>query len=678
MLEIPMSPSVLDRSRAAVAPDRQATARTRPFRLSEVRWATLATALFVLGLATQFGAAPAWIWWTLYLACYVTGGWEPALAGVQALREKSLDVDLLMIVAAIGAAAIGQVLDGGLLIVIFATSGALEAFLTQRTADSIRSLLDLAPESATVVTESGHETAVDAATLCVGDTIVVRPGERIGGDGQVVSGASDVDQASITGEPLPVAKHPGDEVFAGTLNGTGVLRIRVDRAATDTVIARIVTMVQEASATKAKAQLFIEKVEQYYSVAVVAATLAVFLIPLALGAALQPALLRAMTFMIVASPCAVVLATMPPLLAAMATAGRNGVLVKSAVVMEQLGSITAVAFDKTGTLTLGSPRLTDLHALEEMRYDADTVLTWAAAAEHPSEHPLARAIVAAATEHGLQLPMAQDFDSAPGRGVRATVDGHTVEVGSPSHLLSDADTSTPMTIVVADLEAAGKTVVIVVVDSAPAGILALADQLRPGAADTVAELTARTGTAPVLLTGDNPRAATTLAAQIGITDIRAGLLPHDKVAAVREIEDAGQRVLLVGDGVNDAPALAAAHTGVAMGRAGSDLALETADAVIVRDDLATLPAVIALSRRARRIVIANLAIATTFITGLVLWDLLGQLPLPLGVAGHEGSTVIVGLNGMRLLAQRAWGTSPTTPVDAMKLRESPGTAVAPG
>ena len=213
-----------------------------------------------------------------------------------------------------------------------------------------------------------------------------------------------------------------------------------------------------------------------------------------------------------------------------------------------------------------------------------------------------------------------------------------------------------MTAMVAGLEAAGKTVVIVVADDAPVGILALADQLRPGAADTVAELTALTGTAPALLTGDNARAATTLAAQIGITDIRAGLLPQDKVAAVGEIEDAGRRLLLVGDGVNDAPALAAAYTGVAMGRAGSDLALETADAVIVRDDLATLPAVIALSRRARRIVIANLAIATTFITGLVLWDLLGHLPLPLGVAGHEGSTVIVGLNGMRLLAQRAWTT----------------------
>ncbi len=497
--------------------------------------------------------------------------------------------------------------------------------------------------------------------LCrVGDMILVRPGERIGGDGQVISGASDVDQASITGEPLPVAKHPGDEVFAGTLNGTGALRIRVDRAAADTVVARIVAMVQEASATKAKSAVVHREGR--------AALLdrrwwpppwLVFFIPLALGAALQPALLRAMTFMIVASPCAVVLATMPPLLAAMATAGRNGVLVKSAVVMEQLGSITAVAFDKTGTLTEGDTPAdrstgTRRNALRRRHHPhlgrgrRTSQRTPAGTGDRGRRHRTS----------ACDCPTAQDFDSAPGRGVRATIDGHTVEVGSPRHLLSDADTSTPMTAAVADLEAAGKTVVIVVVDGVPAGILALADQLRPGAADTVAELTALTGTAPVLLTGDNPRAAATLAAQIGITDVRAGLLPQDKVSAVRELEDAGRRVLLVGDGVNDAPALAAAHTGVAMGRAGSDLALETADAVIVRDDLATLPAVIALSRRARRIVIANLAIATTFITGLVLWDLLGQLPLPLGVAGHEGSTVIVGLNGMRLLAQRAWITAP--------------------
>jgi heavy metal translocating P-type ATPase len=356
--------------------------------------------------------------------------------------------------------------------------------------------------------------------------------------------------------------------------------------------------------------------------------------------------------MIVASPCAVVLATMPPLLAAMATAGRNGVLVKSAVVMEQLGSVTAVAFDKTGTLTQGTPRLSDIRALDQSPYNADTVLTLAAAAEHPSEHPLAQAIVAAARERDLHLPTIEQFDSAPGRGVRATVDGHMIEVGSPQHLLPDAPTSAAPT--VAEWEAAGKTVVIVLVNDVAVGILALTDQLRPGAADTVAELTTLIGTPPVLLTGDNPRAATTLASEVGITDVRAGLLPQDKVAAVRDLENTALRVLIVGDGVNDAPALAAAHTGIAMGRAGSDLALETADAVIVRDELSTLPKVIALSRRARRIVIANLTIAATFITVLVLWDLLGHLPLPLGVAGHEGSTVIVGLNGMRLLAQHTW------------------------
>ncbi|MEN3320889.1 MAG: cation-transporting P-type ATPase [Mycobacterium sp.] len=670
-----MSSQVLDRP--AVTPTHRGVAavRTRAFALPEVRWAAVATVLFALGLAAQFGGVPAWVWWALYLACYVTGGWEPALAGLKALRANTLDVDLLMIVAAIGAAAIGQVLDGGLLIVIFATSGALEAVLTQRTADSVRSLLNLAPERATLITASGDEVVVDAASLEVGQTIVVRPGERIGADGQVSSGASEVDQASITGEPLPVTKAPGDEVFAGTLNGTGVLRVRVDRATADTVVARIVAMVQEASATKAKAQLFIEKVEQYYSIGVVAATLAVFFVPLALGAAVQPSLLRAMTFMIVASPCAVVLATMPPLLAAMANAGRHGVLVKSAVVMEQLGSISTVAFDKTGTLTRGTPRLSDIRPLPGGGLDTDRLLTLAAAAEHPSEHPLAAAIVAAASDRGLRLPMIEQFASAPGRGVSAVVDGHRVAVGSPAQLLPANSSAGPSHAeaesagaVVAGLEADGKTAVVVTINNVAVGVLGLDDQLRPEAAETVHTLTALTGATPVLLTGDNQRAAAALASRVGIDDVRAALLPQDKVAAVRELDDAGQRVLLVGDGVNDAPALAAAHTGIAMGRAGSDLALETADAVVVRDELATIPKVIALSRHARRVVIANLVIAATFITVLVTWDLVGHLPLPLGVAGHEGSTIIVGLNGMRLLSRRAW-TSPSD--SAPRKRDNP-------
>ena len=625
--------------------------RPPAWSLPEVRWAAAATVLFGFALASHFGGGPSWLSWTLFLGCYTTGGWEPGLAGLRALREKTLDVDLLMVVAAIGAAAIGQVLDGGLLIVIFATSGALEAVATHRTEQAVKSLLDLAPETATRLTARGEE-SVETATLEVGDVILVRPGERIGADGEVLDGASDVDQATITGEPLPVAKFVGDEVFAGTLNGTGALRILVGRAAADSVVARIVAMVAEASTTKAKTQLFIEKIEQRYSIGMVAATLLLFAIPLMVGAALQPTLLRAMTFMIVASPCAVVLATMPPLLSAMANAGRHGVLVKSAVVMEQLGTVTRVAFDKTGTLTEGTPRLAQTVALPGSGLDDRELLALAASAENPSEHPLARAVVAAAHQAGITVAHAEHFDSAPGRGVSAEVCGRLVEVGSPAYLLDGADGSAADT--VAELEEAGATVVIVRVDGGPVGVLAIADKLRPAAAFTVKTITAVTGSAPLLLTGDNARAAGRLAAEVGIRDVRAGQLPSDKVDVVRALESAGERVLLVGDGVNDAPALAAAHTGIAMGRAGSDLALETADAVVVRDDLATIPAVIILSRRARRVVVANLAIAATFITVLVIWDLFWHLPLPLGVAGHEGSTVIVGLNGLRLLRRSAW------------------------
>lgn len=626
--------------------------RTRLLALPEARWALAALVLFLIALPLDLGGAPAWLPAFLYAAVYVTGGWEPAWEGLKALKHRTLDVDLLMVVAALGAAAIGQVLDGALLIVIFATSGALEAIATARTADSVRGLLDLAPATATRLLPDGTEETVDTADLTLGDIVLVRPGERIGADGQVTDGASDVDQATITGEPLPVTKQQGDEVFAGTVNGTGALRVRVVRDPSDSVIARIVRMVEEASETKAPTQLFIEKVEQRYAIGMVAATLAVFAVPLAFGDGLQAALLRAMTFMIVASPCAVVLSTMPPLLSAIANAGRHGVLAKSAVVMERLGRIDAVALDKTGTLTEGTPHLTDIRPAPGSGLDENGLLALAAAAEHPSEHPLARAVVQAARERGLALAEATGFASAPGAGVSATVDGRAVRVGSPARLVPTADSETAAA--VRELEERGRTAVLVLVDGAPAGVLAVADRLRPDARATVAALTALTGRPPALLTGDNERAARHLAAEVGITEVRAGLLPQDKAAAVRGWEAEGRRVMFVGDGVNDAPALAAAHTGVAMGRAGSDLALETADAVVVRDELATIPAVVGLSRTARRFVIQNLVIAGAFMTVLVAWDLIGTLPLPLGVAGHEGSTVIVGLNGLRLLREAAW------------------------
>ncbi|MFF7157340.1 heavy metal translocating P-type ATPase [Streptomyces sp. NPDC008139] len=668
-------PSVLDRRPAPVTAGRPRPAlprrRTRVLALPEARWACAALALFLLALPPYLLGAPAWSWGPLFAATYVTGGWEPGWQGLKALRDRTLDVDLLMVVAALGAAAIGQVLDGALLIVIFATSGALEAVATARTADSVRGLLDLAPATATRLLPEGTnggvggvgtdgavvtEESVEAARLAVGDVILVRPGERVGADGVVLDGASEVDQATITGEPLPVVKQAGDEVFAGTVNGTGSLRVRVERDPADSVIARIVRMVEEAAETKAPTQLFIEKVEQRYSIGMVVATLAVFALPLAFGAALQPALLRAMTFMIVASPCAVVLSTMPPLLSAMANAGRHGVLVKSAVVMERLGQTDTVALDKTGTLTEGTPRVTDIRPLPGSGLEADALLRLAASAEHPSEHPLARAVVDAARERGLPLSAADGFASAPGQGVTATVDGRTVQVGSPARLLGTGEAVRDgVREAVREVEAAGRTAVAVLRDGTPLGVLGIADRLRPDAAATVAALARMTtDLPPILLTGDNVRAARQLAAEVGITDVRAGLLPQDKAAAVRAWEARGRKVLVVGDGVNDAPALAAAHTGVAMGRAGSDLALETADAVVIRDELATVPAVVKLSRAAHRLVIQNLTIAAVFIAALAVWDLTATLPLPLGVAGHEGSTLVVALNGLRLLRDTAW------------------------
>ncbi|TDC44179.1 heavy metal translocating P-type ATPase [Micromonospora sp. KC213] len=627
----------------------------RLWALPEVRWAAAALVLFALGGAAQLAGAPAPLWWALYLACYLAGGWEPALSGLRALRERTLDVDLLMIVAALGAAGIGQVFDGALLIVIFATSGALEAFATARTAESVRALLDLSPDRATRVGQDGNEETVDPARLRVGDLIRVRPGERIGADAVVVDGTSEVDQASITGEPLPVDRRPGDEVFAGTVNGTGALLARVHRPAGETVLARIVAQVEQASATKARTQLFIEKVEQRYSMGVVVATLALFTVPLMLGAALQPTLLRAMTFMIVASPCAVVLATMPPLLSAIALAGRHGVLVRSAVVMERLADIDAVAFDKTGTLTEGTPVVTAIHPVGPI-HDEGGLLRLAAAAEAPSEHPLAAAVTAEARRRDLAFPAPRDFTATPGVGVVATVDGHRVRVGNPT-LLDELPPSPEQDAVRTAIQAAqvgGRTAVVVVVDDAPAGVLTLTDRVRADAAHTVATLGTLTGRPPELLTGDNAAAGGRLAEDVGIRTVHAGLLPADKVDRVGALQADGRRVLLVGDGINDAPALAAADAGVAMGRRGSDLALQTADAVLIHDDLTALPAVLALARRARRIVVANLVIAGTFIAVLVTWDIVGHLPLPLGVAGHEGSTVIVGLNGLRLLRSAAW------------------------
>jgi len=624
----------------------------------EVREAALSVAFFLAALVFRVGHED-WPSRVLFAGCYGCGGWGPALSGLRSLRRRSLDVDLLMVVAALVAMSIGQVVDGALLIVIFSTSSALEAISARHTRDAVRGLLRLTPERASLLRSDDTEVVVEAEELEPGDVIVVRPGERIGADGRVLDGASDVDEASITGEPLPVPKLAGADVFAGTLNGSGSLRVEVTRSASESVVARMVAMVEQASEAKAVTQLFIDRVEQRYSVAMVAVTLALFVVPLVAGAALQPTLVRAMTFMIVASPCAVVLATMPALLAAIANAGRHGVLVKSAVVMEQLGQISQVAFDKTGTLTRGTPRLESVRALTSSA-SAETVLGWAAAAEHPSEHPLARAIVAGATDQGVSIGAVAAFYAEPGRGVRATVDGRQIAVSRPDSL-DDVDPlqTAGARAVVEEMEALGHTAMVVAADGIPVGVLAVTDQVRPDAAAAVSHLELLTGAPAVLLTGDNDRAAKAVADSVGIVAVRAQLLPREKVATVRELESGGRKLAVVGDGVNDAPALAAAHLGVAMGRRGSDLTLEAADVVMVRDELSGLPAALKLSRHARRVVKVNLAFAGVVILALAGLDLTGHLPLPLGVAGHEGSTVVVGLNGLRLLRDAHWRPDPS-------------------
>jgi heavy metal translocating P-type ATPase len=619
-------------------------------RLPEVRAALISSSLLVLSVLAPLVHASNRVAWVLNAGCYVTAGWGPARTGLRAARQRKIDVELLMVVAALCAAGTGQAFDGALLFVIFATSRAIAAIATRRTQDSVSSLLTLAPDHAVKIVPGGGEEQVAAGCLAVGDLLLVRPGDRIAADGVVESGVSEVDQASITGEPLPAPKSPGAEVFAGTVNGVGMLRVRVTRAGGESVVARIAALVEQASATKSKTQQRLDDLEQRYSAGVVLVTGTIMLLPFLLGTPFEPSLLRAMAFMIVASPCALTLATMPALLAAIANAGRHGVLVKGAAVMERLGKTTTVVFDKTGTLTVGAPRLVRVIALPGSGFDADEILRLAAAAERASEHPVAAAITGEAAAKGLRLPEVLDFRAEPGRGVRANVAGRCVVVESAA---GGPEIAGRRTAAVRNFESAGYTVLLVAVDAVPSGILALTDGIRPDAATTIDRLAAVIDDQPVVLTGDGLAAALRTAEQVHIRDVRAPLLPGQKADAIAELQARGKRVMYVGDGINDAPALTTADVGLAMAH-GADLALETSDVVVVSEDLAVVPALISMSRRAHAVMVQNLLLAATVIAALVSIDLIATLPLPAAVAGHEGSTLVVALNGLRLLSARSW------------------------
>ncbi|BAS27564.1 heavy metal translocating P-type ATPase [Limnochorda pilosa] len=625
----------------------------RRYRLFAEPGLTLLLALAAWGIPAEWTGARV----ALYAAAYLAGGLRSTWQAVDALRQRVIDVDLLMVLAALGAAAIGQQAEGASLLFLFSLSNALQEHAVDRTRRAVESLMRLRPEKASVVDERGTEREVPVEHVLPGQWVVVRPGEQVPVDGEVVEGRSSVDQSTITGESIPVEKGPGDEVFASTLNQMGTLRVRVTRRASETALARIVRLVARAQAQKAQTQRRMERLEQRYAWAVLGVTAVAAGLPLALGVPFHEAFYRAMVLMVVASPCAVVMASPPAFLSAIARGARLGFLFKGGVSVERASDVEIVAFDKTGTLTTGKPRVTDVVPTGPV--DRRELLGLAAAVERSSEHPLAEPLVRAARDQGLE-PTAQEVEALPGLGVRGRVGDLWVWVGSPRlfERLGAPLQGRPLE-ELSGLEGQGKTVMAVgrAPDMAASsvdilGLLAVVDEVRPEAAEAVRRLREAGVRQVVMLTGDNRRVAEAIGAQVGVDEVRAELLPEQKQQVIAALKDRG-RTAMVGDGVNDAPALASADLGIAMGAAGTDVALESADLVLMGDRLLHLPEALRLSRFTLARVRQNLFIAFGVIGGLVLLTLSAGLPLALGVLGHEGSTVLVALNGLRLLAWRS-------------------------
>jgi Cd2+/Zn2+-exporting ATPase len=590
----------------------------------------------------------------LYLVSYVTGGWFGVMASIDALKEKTLNVDLLMILAALGAAAIGQPAEGATLLFLFSLSNTLQTYAMDRSRKAIEKLLDLRPAQATV-RRGSRLISLPIEQLTLGDLVLVRPGERFPIDGEVISGESDVNQATITGESMPVHKQLNDLVFAGTVNGTGSLEIRVTRLAKDTTLARIVKMVEDAQATKANTQQMLDTFEQKYAIFVLAAAVLLIFVPwLLLGHAFQPTFYRAMTWLVVASPCALVISTPASILSAIANGARNGVLFKGGVHLEKTATLKVLAFDKTGTLTSGKPAMMGLQTFGDMK--EDEMLRLVAALESRSEHPLAKAIVQAAHARDLNLPPSMDFRAIPGQGVEGTVDSHHLWIGN-ERMFVERDVNIPADILTkaSAMQEEGQTAMFVyeVKSQKFLGLLGVADTLREDAVEMINALKAAGIEHVVMLTGDNTKVAAKIAARAGVDEFHADLLPQDKVTVLKSLQKKYGPVAMVGDGVNDAPSLATADIGIAMGGAGTDVAIETADVVLMSDDLRKIPFSINLARQARKVVWQNLTFSMAVIVLLVAGAFGADLALPLGVVGHEGSTVLVVLNGLRLLGFRA-------------------------
>ena len=613
-------------------------------------------------LASWFGATETVVWGS-YSVAYVFGGWYGLRGSIESLRKPAIEIDLLMLIAAFGALFIGAPFEGAMLLFLFSLSGVLERYAIGRSRTAIKSLIQMRPESAQVLRDN-QEVTVPIGDVEIGDVFVVRPGDRLPLDGIVVDGESSVDQSSLTGESVPISKEPGDEVFGGTINEAGTLEVRVTRLADESAIARLIHMVEEAQGKRAPTQQLIDRYEQPYVLGVFGMTLLAILIPYTLlNQPFDPTLYRAMTLMVAASPCAVIISTPAAVLSAIAAGGRQGVLFKGGEHIETAGTVDAIAFDKTGTLTEGNTKLTDITTAENATFGDekitdDRLLAITAAVQSRSEHHLAEATVEAAREHLADVPDADRFTAVVGKGVRATVDGGRIHIGNPRYFETVLD-DRPIDGLEAGLDAVGRLeergkTSVLVVEAADdrrqvLGWLAFTDTIRENAAGTIERLRESGVETIVMLTGDNDRVAHSIADELGIDEVYAELLPEEKVEHIESLRANHEAVAMVGDGVNDAPALATADISVGMGGAGTDVALETADIVLMSDDIGKLPYALALSRETKRTLYVNFSIAFGAILIMVAAILTAGIPLPLAVIGHEGSTVLVSLIGLRLL-----------------------------
>lgn len=587
---------------------------------------------------------PSWAWILAAVAC-VIAGWHPLETSIRQIVARTLDIDVLMVVAAIGACAIGQWTEAGVLLFLFSLSHGLEGLATERASSAISALAELAPTEATRALD-GTEERVAVSELAIGDIVIVRPGERFPIDGIVTEGTSSVDQSPMTGESVPVRKDPGDECFAGTLNGEGLLRVRAARAAGETMMARMARLVEEGQANRGVAQRLTARFTRIYTPVVLLAVPAVIGGMMLAGHGFDDAFLRGMAVLIGASPCALAISTPSAVLAGIARAARGGVLVKGGAHLETLGSLRCMAFDKTGTLTTGRATVRSIECFDATTHER--ALAIAEALDRHSSHPYAHAVRdAACTASAPRLEPAQVVD-VPGMGVRAVIDGRACALGSPR--IMDG-TSLPARVQdrIDALRAGGQAVALVIEDSRVLAVMAFEDLPREGAAAVMAEL-ARAGIVRItMLTGDAPAVADRIGASVGISEIAAGLMPEQKIERVRAMRGTGPTAM-VGDGINDAPALASADLGIAMGARGSDVALEAADVALMGDDLARLPWAIGLARAARRTITQNVVIAMGVIAVLVPLAAFGGIGLGGAVVLHEGSTVVVAFNALRLLA----------------------------